>query len=391
MGDAMRKSWLLLIILLAIAGMLVSGYSLKLYYQVQSVGFDQPSFCNFSPTMNCEVVQASAYASLAGLPVSGLGLCFYIFIFIMALAAWIVPTAAHSIANFGWLMGLGTFLYSAFLAYVSATILRVWCPTCIVMYAVNFLVWMAWWWGGHVHPARVLSHLSTLWKWSLGFVVVVGVGAVFMLSKSQAMQRVTPAQLKDALYAFQRGSVYTLPTDWTNHPMWGNPNAKITIVEFSDFECPFCRVAALNFLPTLIDYQDKVRLVFVNYPLDQSCNKNVQMPMHQHACQAAVGAMCAYSQGQFWGFSEELFRNQRRISREVMLQLAEKHRLDLPKFTQCLDAQESLPMVTRDIDIGEAAQVRATPSIFVNGRQLQNWRSPQVVREVLDAELAKVK
>lgn len=385
----MRKSWLAFIIFVALAGCVVAGYSLKLYYQVQSVGFDTPAFCNFSPTMNCEVVQASFYAAIGGLPVSGLGLCFYIFIILMALSVWLVPTAAHGAANFGWVMGLGAFLYSAFLAYVSATVLRVWCPTCIVMYGVNFLLWAAWWIGGRVHPLRVMHHLGAFWKWGATLLIVVGIGSVFMVSKSEALHRATPAQVKDALYAFQRGSVYTLPADWTDHPMWGNPNAKVTIVKFSDFECPFCRVAALNFLPTLIDYRDKVRLVFVNYPLDQTCNKNVLMPMHQHACQAAVGAMCAYKQGQFWSFSEDLFRDQRRISREMMLKFAAKHRLNVPAFTQCLDAQESLPLITRDIDIGQNAQVKATPSIFVNGRQLQHWRVPAVVREVIKQELAK--
>ncbi len=385
----MRKSWLAFIIFVALVGCVVAGYSLKLFYQIQSVGFDQPAFCNFSPTMNCEVVQASAYAAVAGLPVSGLGMCFYIFVVLMALAAWIVPSIAHGAANFGWLLGIGTLLYSATLAYVSAMILRVWCPTCIVMYGVNFLLWISWWVGGRVHPLRVINHLSALWKWGVTLLIVVGIGSIFMISKSDAMHHVTSVQVQDALYAYQRGSVYTLPTDWTDHPVWGKPDAKITIVEFSDFECPFCRMAALNFVPTLMDYQDKVRLYFVNYPLDQSCNKNVQVPMHQHSCQASVGVMCAFKQGKFWGFGEDVFRDQRRISREMMLKLAEKHRMDVPAFTQCLDTQETLPLVQRDIDVGEKAQIHATPSIFVNGRLLQNWRIPEVVRAVLDEELKK--
>lgn len=385
----MRKSWLAFIILVALIGAVVAGYSLKLYYQVQSVGFDQPSFCNFSPTMNCEVVQASGYAAIAGLPVSGLGLCFYIFTVLLALTVWIVPTMAHSAAQFGWIAGLGGFLYSAFLAYISATVLRVWCPTCIIMYAVNFLLWAAWWAGGRVHPLRVFKNFASLFKYAAAFTVVVGIGAVFMLSKSQAMQHATPAQLKDALYAFQKGSVYTLPEDWIGHPMWGNPNAKVTIVEFSDYECPFCRFAALNFLPSLIDFRNDVRLVFVNYPLDQSCNINVQMPMHKNACLAATATLCANMQGNFWDYSEDVFRDQRRISREMLLKVAGKHHLEIAQFTECLDGPEALAQVKRDIDIGQAAKIQGTPAIFVNGRMLQTWRVPAVVREVLNEELKK--
>lgn len=385
----MRKIWLVFIVLVALLGVLAAGYSLKLYYNVQSVGFDQPSFCNLSPTMNCDVVQASAYAAIAGIPVSGLGLCFYLFMVIMALSAWIVPTSSRAIANFGWVLGLGTFLYSAVLAYVSANILHVWCPTCIAMYGINFLLWMAWWMGGGVHPLRVVHHFSALWKWSAAMAVVMAIGVIFMLSKSQSMQRVTPAQVQDAVYAFEKGSIYTLPTEWGEHPMWGNPDAKVTIVEFSDFECPFCKVAALNFLPSLVDFRDDVRVFFVNYPLDQSCNKNVQFKMHEHSCQAAVAAMCAFKQGKFWDYSEELFRAQRNLSAEKMISIAGKHKLDVPEFTLCLDKQESLPMVTRDIDIGQGAQLHGTPTIFINGRVLRNWRLAEVVRAVINSELKK--
>lgn len=387
----MRKSWLAFIILVALVGAVTAGVSLKLYYQVQSVGFDQPSFCNLSPTMNCEVVQASGYAVIAGLPVSGLGLCFYAFILIMALAAWVVPSTAHTVANFGWLLGAGAFLYSAFLAYISATVLRVWCPTCIVMYAVNFLLWVGWWVGGRVHPRRLLQHLGGIWKWAAAFTVIIGIGAVFMLSQARSTQHATPAQLKDALYGFQRGSVYTMPSDWSGHPVWGNPDAKVTIVEFSDFECPFCRFAALNFMPTLIDFRNDVRLVFVNFPLDQSCNATLQFPMHQHACEAAVAVMCALQQKKFWEYSEDVFRDQRRLSREMLLKLATRHKLDEAAFTRCLDNQETLPMIQRDIGVAQAAQVHGTPAIFVNGRQLQHWRVPEVVRGVIKEELAKTK
>lgn len=385
----MRKGWLVFIIFVAIMGCVVAGYSLKLYYQVQSVGFDQPSFCNFGPSMNCEVVQASSYAAIAGIPVSGLGICFYFFAVVMALSAWIVPTSSRGIANFGWVLGFGSLAYSAMLAYVSANILRVWCPTCIVMYGVNFLLWMAWWVGGNVHPMRVIHHFSALWKWAVALAVVTGIASVFMLSRGQAMQHATPAQIKDAIYAYEKGSTYTLPEEWADHPVWGNPEAKVTIVEFSDYECPFCRVAALNFIPTLIDFRNDVRLIFVNYPLDQSCNKNVAFKMHEHSCQAAVGAMCAYKQNKFWDFSEDVFRDQRRLSSEMMIKLAEKHHLDVPEFTQCLDSQGSLPLVQRDIDIGQMAQIHGTPSVFVNGRLLPTWRVPEVVRAVLKSELAK--
>jgi protein-disulfide isomerase/uncharacterized membrane protein len=385
----MRKSWLAFIILVALVGAVVAGYSLKLYYQIQTVGFEQSSICNLGPTMNCEVVQMSSFAAVAGLPVSGLGLCYYIFVMLMALAVWLVPTAGVTAARFGWLLGVGTFLYSALLAYVSATLLHVWCPTCIIMYAVNLLLWFAWWLAGRVHPAQVLRHMATVWQPAVGMLAVFGIGTILMLGKAMATQRATPRQIQDALYAYEKGSPHTLPDTWEGHPVWGNPNAKTTIVEFSDMECPFCRLAAINFLPSLIDFKNDVRVVFVNYPLDQSCNKNMQFPGHPHSCMAAVATMCAFNQGKFWEYSEDVFRDQRRISREMLLKIAERHHLDMPAFTQCLDAQESMPLVQRDIAIGEKAMVTSTPSVFVNGKPFPYWRVPQVVRKVMESVIKR--
>jgi len=385
----MRKSWLILIILVALLGAVTAGYSLKLFYQIQSVGFDKPAFCNLSPTMNCEVVQASSFAEFMGLPISGLGLCYYVFTILLALVVWLVPTAAVPSAQFGWVVGFGTFMYSATLAWISATILRVWCPTCIVMYGINLVIWFAWWIAGRVHPVYVWRHLTSLWKPAAGLAVVFAVGAVFMLSQKQSMGHVTERQMQDALYAFDKGSTHILPTDWTDHPVWGNPDAKVTIVEFSDLECPFCRMAALNLLPRLTEYRNDVKLVFVNYPLDQSCNKNMQMPGHKNSCMAATATMCAYKQHEFWDYSEDVFRDQRRISREMLLKLADKHGLDMPQFIQCLDNQESMPLVQRDITIGEGAMISATPTVFINGKPFPFWRSPEVTRAVLKRAIGK--
>lgn len=385
----MRKSWLVVIILLAVLGAVTAGASLKLYWQLQTIGIDQPSFCNLSPTMNCEIVQASSYATILGMPISGLGMCLYILLALLALAVFIIPTLAPATAAFAWWLCLGSVVYSAFLAYVSSAVLRVWCPTCLVMYGINLILWFAWWTGGKVRLNRLLR-IPHFWRYAVTTLVVMGVGAIFLTAHAKSLRHVTAQQIKDAVYAFEKGSLYTLPSNFEQRPVWGNPNAKVTIMEFSDLECPFCKIAALNIIPNLQEYHDKVRVVFLNYPLDQSCNKNVQFAMHQNACLGAMAIMCAFKQGQFWEYSEDVFRNQRQIALPLLTKLAEKHGLDMAQFNACVAEQQTLPLIQNDIEAGKQAAINGTPAIFVNGKSLRAWRIPEVLRAVIDAELAKV-
>ena len=94
-------------------------------------------------------------------------------------------------------------------------------------------------------------------------------------------------------------------------PQKGNLNADITVVEYSDFQCPYCASAGKPAVEQLLsEYGDKVKLVWKNYPLGQSCNHNVTRPFHPRSCIAAEAAMCAYEQGKFWEMHDLLFSNQ---------------------------------------------------------------------------------
>src|SRR5262249_23364924 len=129
----------------------------------------------------------------------------------------------------------------------------------------------------------------------------------------------------------------------------GPADAPITIVEFSDFQCPFCARAAKD-LRELVGTSPEVSLVFRNFPLDTSCNGNLKRQMHANACLAAYAAECAGKQGRFWEYHDLLFENGQQLSRDALVTFAERVGIDTHSFEQCLDDPATHARVAADVE-----------------------------------------
>ena len=164
-------------------------------------------------------------------------------------------------------------------------------------------------------------------------------------------------------------------------PIKGKPDAKVTVVEFSDFQCPFCAKGAdiLNELKK--KYGNKIKIAFKNFPL----------PFHKEAKIAAEAAMCANEQGsdKFWKMHDSLFKNQSDLKKEGLLKQAKALKLDMTKFTACLDGGKYGQRVMADMEEGKKVGVKSTPAFFVNGQLINGAQPIEVFSELIDKELAK--
>ena len=171
---------------------------------------------------------------------------------------------------------------------------------------------------------------------------------------------------------------YSVPTTAAD-PVRGNPSAAITIVEFSDFQCPFC--ARVN--PTLDrvrqTYGDRVKIVFKDYPL----------PNHPQAPKAAEAARCAGEQNKFWEMHDAMFANQRALEVPQLKQTARAIGLNGTSFDQCLDSSKYEATVRGGSELGERMGVNSTPTLYVNGRPLIGAMPFENFKQVIDEELAK--
>jgi protein-disulfide isomerase len=240
-------------------------------------------------------------------------------------------------------------------------------------------------------PTLVAGYITTrprLWGHLGGTLAIVGLGTVFFMGLNPSAHRPRVPVPRD-LYLKAYESLPVRDIDVVGRPFWGNPNARVKIVEFSDFQCPFCRRAAFTLKPYLKAHQDDVALYFVNFPLDPTCNPMIEQAGHPVSCLAAKASVCAAKQGRFWDYHDLAFENQSRLSRSVLVELASKAQLDGPAFETCLASDEALDFVKKDVEQGSRIPVQGTPSIFINGRLFRDWPDPERIRMVIEHERAK--
>jgi protein-disulfide isomerase len=164
------------------------------------------------------------------------------------------------------------------------------------------------------------------------------------------------------------------------YPSRGLESAPVTIVEFSDFECPFCG----GLFPTLKvvekNYSGKVRIVYRQFPLTN---------IHPHAQKAAEASLCANEQQRFWEFHDSLFSNQQELTVDALKRRAVTLKLDTAAFNACLDSGKQAGAVKKDIEEGSRAGVTGTPALFINGRMLSGNQPYAEIRDLIEDELQR--
>jgi len=165
---------------------------------------------------------------------------------------------------------------------------------------------------------------------------------------------------------------YNLPPGTS--PTKGPADASITIVEFSDYQCPFCARSEPLVKEALAAYPTQARLVYKHFPLTS---------IHPQAMTAALAAVAAQQQGKFWEMHEKLFANQHNLAPEQIKQYAGEIGLNLAKFEADMQSDQVKAQVQEDVQLAQRVGVRGTPTIFVNGKIVQN-RSLDGFKEIID-------
>ena len=159
----------------------------------------------------------------------------------------------------------------------------------------------------------------------------------------------------------------------------GNPKAPVMIVEFSDYECPYCHQAELTVKEVLAKYGDKVSLAYRDYPLTA---------IHSQAEIAAEGSRCALEQGRFWEYHDQLFTASK-LEKNDLIEYARKVKLDDNQFGACLTSGKYKAEIDKDLQEGKKAGVSGTPGFFINGIVLSGSQPKDAFTRVIDEELAR--
>ena len=403
-GGTVRKKWLYAVAVACIIGIVLAALSTSQYLRIHKEGLEEKSFCSLSEVIDCDIASASSYSTLAGVPAAWLGLITYLLIGGMAVFGAVLKREARATVTVAWFVSLAAFLYSLRMAYVLSVVLGVACIECIGMYIVNIFAVVGLWAalkikiGGlgkfFVNYVRAvlkkpsgLGFAPKLIPHAVFIIIVFVLGFVIMRDAGGSRGDVS---LKEKVDAHFMQSLYAIEAD-QSWPVWGNKDGPVTIVEFSDFECPFCRLAAFNIRPYLQEFKKKVRYYFVNYPLDQVCNPYLDHPMHRDACLAAAAVECALDRGDFWGFHDDIFRMSRNITRENLVGLAGKRNWDVKDFEACMDSDATKARILEEIETARKIHISGTPTLIVNGRRLKYWRDSGFLQDVVKEEIRRSK
>lgn len=342
----------------SLVGLVAAAYLVKVHVQVAA---GSAVLCDVNEVLSCSSAANSPFAKVLGIPIALLGVAWYLS------ALWLIARKATGFLALGYIAGAA---YSVFLLIVSLVFLGTLCPACAVLYACNAVgAWGAVTWARRGNGFQSITEMQSLTAGGSAAALTLAVVALGVIAMPPPAAAPTADSLDDAQLAI-------LIADTS--PSIGPADAVITIVEFSDFQCPFCSRLADSMHELIELYPGQIRLVFRHFPLS----------FHEHAHLAAQAAVCAQEQGQFWEMHDAMFDRQASLHAEGLLELASEAGVDPDALTACLDAGDVAATVDADHAAGEALGVTGTPKFFVNGVPYAGALPLEQLILIIDAELA---
>ncbi|MEK6704946.1 MAG: thioredoxin domain-containing protein [Bdellovibrionota bacterium] len=363
------KIWLSLLSASALLGVIVSVFLTTHYYSVKSATNGFKSYCNLGQAMNCDAVAASTYAELIkGVPFSSLTAGWFLALFIIAMFAMNKEWRRESVRA-AFVLSLIAVIFSAIFFAIMAFVLKTYCILCLVIDVVSLSSLAS---SLFLKPEGLKLNKPDWGKWrtlmastaSALFVAVIGLKGLDSATVDSSTVRVIAEQITYSSPVFVNTS--------SELPSIGHKDAPITIVEFSDFQCPYCKVGAITLHSLMNRYPGKIRVIFKNFPLDPTCNKTIEHRAHSAACEAARIALCAHRQGKFKAVYEKFFEKQEALAPgRLMDMVVGPAGLNAAELTACVSSAEIDTLIAKDVNEATGLGVKSTPSFFINGRKIE--------------------
>lgn len=385
-------------LLTGIVGWIVSLYTLWHRAKVQA-GVDLgQAFCNISSKVNCDNIALSPYSSIGNISISVLGMVFFTIVTILALRSLrtinqgYIGDLTRKLLMISSIVGI---LTSIALAILSLTAIGAFCLVCGMIYALCLSLFFI---TRKIHKESASIIKKEKISPSFIFLSFIAIGIQYFfqpLSESAARnallansgEELSPEFLKQIMSELESGNSYEISLQ--NSPAEGNSNAKITLVEFSDFECPHCAQNHKNMPLVAKSFGENVRIIYKNFPLDTACNT---AGMHHKACLAAYAARCLFHKKGFEAFKQMqdyLFKNQDFFDQKSIQEKAQALGLNEKELETCIDSAAVKNEIKEEIELGKSIGVEATPSIYVNGRFLKMGANPEILTGVIKEILKK--
>jgi protein-disulfide isomerase/rhodanese-related sulfurtransferase/uncharacterized membrane protein len=360
----MRKS---LIVALSLFGLFDSLYLWWVY--------TSPSHPLVCLGTGCDVVRASPYAHWRGLPLPAYGAEMYAVLVLLVFAEALAGGArARRVASAAIVaVAAAGFLVSAYLSGLEAFVIHAWCAWCVasavaITLILALAVWDFWRREAPLEASAALARVRTYFVLSV-VALAAGIPSFLLLRQSGASPSapaVSPVALEERLVRPDSHAT-------------GNLDSPVTLVEFGDFQCPFCAAAQPVVETILKNYGDRVRFVFRHFPVRE---------LHIHAETAAEASECAAAQGKFWQAERMFYQHQSDLSEPALERYAAQLGLNTAQFDQCLTSGAMAARVQQDVEDAKALGVHGPPTFFLDHQEIVGVPDYHRLAGMIDRELA---
>jgi protein-disulfide isomerase/uncharacterized membrane protein len=418
-GELRRGPLTALLGLLAL-GIVVATYMTVAHLELFHGAGSFKSICNFGAHLSCDAVNTSDQSEVRGVGIALFALPAYAMMaFLVQRARTSPPSPARVAAALAHVLAWPAVAYSVYLLFVMVFQLHTLCLFCLTLDTVNVAAVVLTAVAAREKPGALLAAAwasldgpgkrLTLIAGGLG-AVVLGLAlaghshlrasleeearaAVLGPAGSAGAAADEPVTIDDIL---PQPGPRKLPTKRWEIPISeddasvGPKDAKVTIVQFADFQCGYCRKLEQAMAAIRKTYAAEARFVFKHYPMNPRCNPMVKNEKHKYACDAAAASECARRQGKFWPMHDLLYERQAHLERSTINANAAEIGLDTAAYAVCMEDATVWASIARDAGEGASVKVTGTPRTFINGRLFSGALSEDLLDYVIKIELGQV-
>lgn len=390
------SSTLRLFLGLSCLGWLNAAYTLWHRQKLNIQGLEAPSFCNFNAQFNCDAVAFSRYGEFLGIPTAGWGLLFYSILFVIALRALFQNSdrkeaETTSSASLLFAMSAASLIPTVGFAFISFFWMHTLCLMCLIAYLCNLALAIVSFKVYRDGRGTLKAASRGLREMPAGLWIFFGVLALVQLFTHKIFESILSdgPGITEEVAAIYEQKHFTAPTrniQLDGRPSKGPVDAKVTVVEYSDYQCPYCAREALTTPQIIKQYEGQVRVVFKNYPLDASCNPKMKGSGHAFACIAAKHGHCVFKlkgNDAFFAYKGEIFLKQKSLSTSLVQETALKSGATAEELATCVADYATQQALLEDIEEGSANGVEGTPTIFLNNKIFEAASVPRIFSRVL--------
>ncbi len=398
-STASRKNFLTLALLFTLAAIGVHLYLTQHFFDLKAGASEGASFCNINETFNCDAVSASKYSAFMGIPMALWGaITNLVLLYFLLVSKFNLVQDRSRASRYAFMLSLVTVAASLVMGTISLTAMSNICIFCVATYALSILGFICVWLGADdVNPENLKEDLISVFtseRWVLGF--AIGIPAIafianLMIADSYGLGKANKiAAERVAYWSASPEQKFDLSQGLTMQA--GTAEPVMTIVEFADFRCPHCKMAAPS-LHAFTKAHPDVRLVFKPFPLDGTCNDAMKNGGDGISCGMAFAVMCSEKLAQKgWAAHDYIFSRQQEMTMAMNLDsnltdIAGHVQVKLEDLKACVNDPAQQDLVRKMAREGETAQIQGTPAVFVNGKLLQNGQ----LLPILDAAYKTLK